>query len=111
MIYCIEQTTDSRYPETKIVKFSSRKRAFNWVKDSGGPAWAGGARSDIPVQEQNWHARLRNIYEMPVGWRPPARKEQQRFLEGYRHSSYQRTASDAIATAIRRDGTQIEEEV
>jgi hypothetical protein len=107
MIYGIEQTTDSRYPETKIVNFSSRKRTLESVKDSGGAACAGGARSDIPRQEQNWHARLRNIYEMPVGWRPPARKEQNKFLEGYRHSSYRRTSSDAIARAVRHDGRRL----
>jgi hypothetical protein len=109
MIYGIEQTTDSRYPETKIVNFSSRKRALKWVKDRGGAAWAGAARSDIPAQQQNWHARLRTIHKMPSGWRPPARKEQQKFLEGHRHSSYRRTASDVIARAIHRDGTQLDE--
>lgn len=109
MIYGIEQTTDARYPETVIRKFTSRKAALQWAKDSGEFAWAGGARSDIPAQEQNWHARLRNIYEMPSGWRPPVRKEQQRLLEGYRHSPHRRTVSDAIAMAIRRDGYKIVE--
>jgi len=48
MIYGVEQTTDSRYPETKVVNFSSRKRALEWVKDSGGAARAGGARGMPP---------------------------------------------------------------
>ncbi len=62
MIYGIEETTDMRYPETKVVKFGSRNRAIAWVKDEQGFAWEGAARNDIPSQQQNWHRRLRWIY-------------------------------------------------
>ena len=48
MIYGIEETTDMRYPETKVVKFGSRNRAIAWVKDEQGFAWEGAARNDIP---------------------------------------------------------------
>ena len=64
MIYGIEQTTDSRNPETKVLKFTSRKRAIAWAQDIQGFAWSGGARNDIPVPQQNWHRRLRDLYEV-----------------------------------------------
>ena len=108
MIYGIEQTTDSRYPETKIVKFTSRKRALGWAAQGGGFAWEGGARGDIPAQQQNWHHRLRDLYEMPPGWRPPTQREQSAYLDRYRGSSQRKTRADAIALGIHRDGDRIE---
>ena len=64
MIYGIEETTDSRFPETKVVKFTSRKRAIAWAKTDQGFAWPGAASEDIPIAQRNWHRRLRDIYEV-----------------------------------------------
>ena len=64
MIYGIEETTDSRFPETKVVKFTSRTRAIAWAKTDQGFAWPGSARDDIPAIQRNWHRRLRVIYEV-----------------------------------------------
>jgi hypothetical protein len=110
VIYGIEQTTDSRYPETVIRKFTSKKAALHWAKDSGGFAWAGGARSDIPVPQQNWHSRLRDVYEMPSGWRPPSITEQRKYVERYRGSSRRVNMATAIANAVIDAGERIEEE-
>ena len=88
MIYGIEETTDMRYPETKVVKFTSRKRALTWVKQDQGFAWAGGARNDIPVQQQNWHRRLRDIYE--VSERHPSKGYFEKKYEDW----YKRRGSD-----------------
>lgn len=107
MIYGVEQTTDSRYPETVVRKFTSRKAALNWVKDGGGFAWIGGARSDIPVPQQNWHRRLRDLYEMPPAWRPPSITEQKAYVARYRGSSRRLRMADAIASVVVRDGEKI----
>ena len=108
IIYGIEQTTDSRYPETTIVRFTNRKRALEWKAGGGGFAWEGGARGDIPVQQQNWHHRLRDLYEMPTGWRKPTIKEQRAYCEKWRGSSRRVTMQDEIANAIHREGERIE---
>src|ERR1035437_7818948 len=108
MIYGIEQTTDSRYPETKIVRFTNRKRALEWATGGGGFAWEGGACGDIPVQQQNWHHRLRDLYDLPVGWRKPTIKEQRAYADKWRGSSRRVTLEDAISLAIRQDGERID---
>lgn len=111
MIYGVEETTDSRYPETKITKFTSRKAAITWVQKGGGFAWEGGARNDIPVQQQNWHHRLRDIYEIPKGERPPTAKEQTTYFEKWRGSSRRVTSQTCIAAWVRRVGDRITVEV
>ena len=109
MIYGIEQTTDSRYPETKIRRFGGKKAALEWAKGGGGFAWDGGARHDIPSQQQNWHHRLRDIYEMPAGWRPPSPSQQREYCRKWEGTSKRVSLADAIASAVRNDGERIEE--
>lgn len=70
MIYGIESTTDLNNPETKIIKFASEAKARRWLAaGSGGFAWPGAARDDLPPSQQNFHRRFRSAYRMPTGWR------------------------------------------
>ncbi|MDA8209189.1 MAG: hypothetical protein M0Z92_09355 [Actinomycetota bacterium] len=107
MIYGIEQTTDMRYPETKIVKFTSRKRALAWLADDQGFAWAGGARHDIPASQQNWHSRIRACYEV-VGFRRPSDKKLREEAHRISTPTYRRNAADVLAGEIRSQGERIE---
>lgn len=100
----IEQTTDLRYPETRIESFTSRRAAQRWLDSwDNGFAWAGAARSDVSPGMQNWHHRLRTVHEMPVGWRPPTKREQVEHAQRYSTSAYRRRPADYIASVIRRD--------
>lgn len=108
MSYGIESTTDSRYPETKIVKFTSRRAALNWVAKGGEFAWAGGARKDIPLQQQNWHRRLRDVYEIPSGERPPTPSERRKYVERSRGSSRRVTSADCVAEWVVNIGERLE---
>ena len=107
MIYGIEDTTDLRASETKILKFTSKASALTWVGQLQGFAWPGSARDDIPVPQSNFHHRLRAVYDMPPGWRPPTPKEQASWVAQYRGSTYLRHGVDLIAQRIRRDGDPI----
>lgn len=63
MIVGIEQTTDSRSPETVVTRLSSRRAALAWVAQGGNLAWPAAANKDLPGGQQNWHHRLRQAYE------------------------------------------------
>lgn len=108
MIYGIEKTTDLRYPETKVVKFTSRKQAIAWASKGGDFAWAGSARHDIPSQQQNWHHRLRDIYEIPTGERPPTLAQQRKYCEKWIGTSKRVSMSDCVAAWAASVGIRIE---
>lgn len=103
MIYGIEQTTDSRYPETKIWRFRSEPAALNW-RDARRiqAAWPGAADPDLPVGQQNFHHRIRRLYRMPKGWRSPGKKV---LLMEAAHLRCR--LEDFQARAIRRDGEEL----
>lgn len=105
----IEQNTDSKCHRTVIRRFgASRKAAAEWGKDvDQGFAFPGAARSDVSPGAQNWHHRLRNVYEMPPGYRLP-QKEAERRWASYRGSSYQGQVVDHLADLISRDGDQFD---
>lgn len=107
MIYGIESTTDMRYPETKIVKFSSKARAAAWLAQDQGFAWSGGARPDIPSRQQNWHRRLRECYVV-VGFRPSSLKARQKEADRISTPTYRRREADVLASEIRRSGDRFE---
>lgn len=112
----VEQTTDSRHPETVIVRLHSRKHAAEWTVGGGGFAWPGSASADVPAGQQNWHHRLRVVYEMPAGWRFPT-KRQIEAKRGPRPWEDRRGNPDIIAgivwdekksiLTLRREGTNI----
>lgn len=63
----VEQTTDCRHPETKIVVFGSRRKAERWrdAIPSGAFAWPGAADKSLPASQRNFHRRFRYLYEPP----------------------------------------------
>jgi hypothetical protein len=108
MLYGYEQTTDLRYPETKIRRFTSRKAAIDWLRAGRDKfAWPGAADSSLPPVSQNWHRRLRRVFEMPRGWRPPSQK--QLGIETARNATptYHRTPNDELARHILLNGVEI----
>ena len=107
MIYGIEETTDSRFPETKVVKFTSRTRAIAWAKTDQGFAWSGAARNDIPSVQQNWHRRLRAVYE--VKDRRPSKAYFDREYEKWRRWRGSDRPPNFEASWIRSCGERIEE--
>lgn len=107
VFYGIDQTTDLRHPETKVVRLSSRKAALDWLAKKGELAWSGAARHDIPGPQQNFHHRLRSAYEMPPRWRPPSKKALREKAWNSSTSSYPRNESDMLANAVYKDGEEL----
>ena len=104
MIYGIEQTTDSRYPETVVRKFTSEPAARSWRDGApAGPAWPGAANPDLPITQQNFHERFRTLYCMPKGWRAPTQKVLNR-----QAAERRRPAVDCLSVHVRRDGEEID---
>ena len=101
MIYGIEETTDRRSPETKIVRLASERAAQRWLAQGGGLAWPGAADSRLPISQQNHHRRLRDASAMPPRWRPPSPVE----IAMLRARARDWRTSDLayVARAIRRD--------
>ena len=111
MFYGIERNTDLRNPDTKIHRFSSRSAALRWSSKGGGFAYPGAADADLPMTQQNFHHRIRTVWESPSGWRPPSvavcRKQ---VWDHNRHGSiYRITSADVLATAIHSACEQISE--
>ncbi|HEX6382226.1 MAG TPA: hypothetical protein VF180_13355 [Acidimicrobiia bacterium] len=67
--YGIEQNTDTRAPQTTVVRLPSEQAAREWVQRNQGFAFPGSARGDLPGSQQNWHRRVRRVYVMPPGFR------------------------------------------
>ena len=103
MILGIEETTDHRSPETKLVKFASEPAARRWAALGGGFAWPGAADSSLPVHVQNWHRRLREVWTTSGGFRLPSVHQWERLPHGDRRSLVELRAS-----AVRRVGTRLE---
>ena len=107
MFYGVEQTTDQRCPDTKIKKFTSLKQALKWRSNSGGYAWPGAARNDIPGPLRNFHHRLREVYEMPRGWRKPSSKQLNKEAWERSTSMYPRSSNEILASIFFRKGIEI----
>lgn len=107
MIYGVEQNTDLRCPNTKIVKFTSIKKAKEWRDKNLGYAFPGAANEDLPVTQQNWHHRIRTIYEMPYGWRFPSKQYLREKANRNSSPTYPSHPNDIAATIIWRDGDEL----
>jgi len=103
MFYGVEQTTDMRYPETKIVKFRSKTTALKWESKGGGYAWKGAADETLPTTQQNFHRRLRSIYETPKGWRPPSKKELTKMTHELSTTTHTVTIEEALVICLACD--------
>lgn len=96
--YGIEQTTDRRYPETKVVRLGSERVAQRWLAGGGGVAWAGAADPSLPHGQQNFHHRFRSVYVL----RPGARITKQAVDRIWRSKRDCGTRPDIEARLIRR---------
>jgi len=114
MIYGIQETTDHRSPETRIVRLSSVRAAQRWLADGGTAlAWPGSVPAskggvggeDIPLSSQNFHHRLKSAYETPSGWRLPGVREWKAL-----HHEDRRSLQKFQADEIRRHGLSIARE-
>lgn len=65
----IEETTDRNHPETKILKFQNEKQAIKWVQETLRFAWSGATDPNLPITQQNFHRRVRELYKMPLNFR------------------------------------------
>jgi len=102
MIYGIEQSTDLRYPGTRIRKFSSEKAALKW-KSRGG-----GYTHTDPDSVRNWHHTIRRVFRMPPGWRPPSRAKLRKEAKEKSTPSYPRNENDVLAAYIEGQGMEVE---
>ena len=90
MFIGIEYTTDDRYRNYKFKKFSSEKSAISW-KAAGKLEFAfpGAAREDIPPYQQNFHRKLRAVYQMPYLFRQSKKEISKIRGNGYYMLDYQ----------------------
>lgn len=58
MFYGVQQSTDMRYPMTKIKKFTAIKALRKWIKNTGDYTY------DDPEQARNYHRDFRYGYEL-----------------------------------------------
>lgn len=88
MFIVIKQSTDSRDNNYILQKFSSLKSAEKWIeKQTCGFAYPAAADNSLPVTQQNYHKLICTIYEMPLNWRMPSRKQLEKGLyEPWRYS-------------------------
>jgi hypothetical protein len=107
VIYGVESTTDMRCPETVVKRFRSEPAARNWAEKGGGYAWPGAADNSLPGPSRNFHHRLRELYRMPAGWRPPSQRELRQRAHEDSTPSYPRNAADALAKAIWKKGERL----
>lgn len=101
IIVGIEETTDSRHPETRIVRLRSEAAARKWLAQGGGYAWPGAADDSLPPGQQNFHGRLREAYILRPYYRLPGRDVEARM--GYPHY---RPRAAVEADFYRRDAVE-----
>ena len=90
----IESNTDMRDRQTKITFTTSLVVAKKAREKSGALAYADA------VESQNFHRRVVNVYELPVGFRkPPLKKLKDEAFRSW-NSAYRRSAQDVLATMI-----------
>lgn len=106
MFIGISETTDNRYPETEIRRFSRESHAVEWLMDpkGSGYAWEGGANGSLPVGSQNWHRRLRAVYE--VRGYTPRQREVREYMERFGRGSRKVTVATAKASLYREHSTR-----
>lgn len=102
----IEENTDMRYRNTKVVRLSSLAAVKRFLDKPKALAFPGAADESLPGSQQNWHHRIRSAYEMPPGWRV-SQREVNELVARWRDSVYRKTAIQAKADLIRRDGKEV----
>lgn len=98
MLYVVTYSTDLRCKQTKIRKFTSKKRALEFAKSNSGDF-----TYDNPELEKNYHHTFSKVYDYPgridMKW---IKKEM-----GYATSTYPCTENDAIHSYLYKYGLEI----
>ncbi len=102
MIYGIEESTDMRDPRTVIKKFTSVQSAKRWCANSGK------FTHDNPETAQNYHHTFRTIYQSPLGWRLPSKKQIELEVRHNMGSIYSPSTNKVIATHIHTNCSKID---
>lgn len=97
----IEQSTDLRYPQTKIWFTRSLRGIAKLLERSGRFSY-----SD-PEAARNWHRTFVKAYELPVGWRKPTEKQLREKAVKESTSTYPRNSMDILAWIIREVGVEV----
>lgn len=101
MIYGIEQSTDMRRPDTRIVRFASEAKARAWRSQGGGLTH--GEHADVV---RNHHHTHRSLYTSN-GFRAVATNADRREARRRSTSMYPRTANDVLAARIKSECTEV----
>lgn len=106
--YGIEENTDMKCRQTKVVRLASRRAALAFIARPSEYAFDGAADELLPASQQNWHRRLRTAYEMPAGWRISKREVDAMYEREVRGGSvYRRSRPGCEAYFIERDGSRV----
>lgn len=106
--YGIEENTDMKCPQTKVVRLRSLAAALAFISKPSEYAFPGAADGSLPGSQQNWHHRLRTAYEMPAGWRISKREVDAMHAHEVRGGSvYRKSRTGCEAHFIVRDGTRV----
>ena len=101
----IESNTDMRDRRTKVTFTTSLAVAKKAKEKSGALAYADA------VSSQNFHRRVVDVYELPVGWRKPSLMKLQEEAFNKRRSrgaAYYIGAQDVLASMIFSTGRYLE---
>lgn len=97
----IEQSTDLRYPQTKIWFTRSLREVAKLRERSGRFTY-----SD-PEAARNWHRTFVEVYELPAGWRKPPEKQLREQARKESTPTYPRNSMDILAWIIRKVATEV----
>ena len=99
--YGIEQSTDSRCPQTRVKRLSNRATAERYAAMGTRLTYAD------PDVARNWHHTFYSAWAMPSGWRAPSPTCLAAAAQRSSSRDYPRTSADVLALAIERDGERV----
>lgn len=102
MIVGIEQTTDARDRQTRLVRCHSESAVREWLATPVTLAFPAAAVELLPADQQNWHRRIRDAFDLPPGWRFPTVTAWRKL-----HHSDRRSLTEYRADAVCRAGIRI----
>lgn len=99
--YGIEQSTDLRNPQTKIIRFRSKAAALKWRDAKNGEM----THAD-PAAARNYHRTFRSVYATTESL--PSRKAMEDMAFRESTSMYPRRAEDIMARILFSRGERVE---
>lgn len=109
-LYGIEQSTDMRSKNTKIMRFATVRLALNWASAGGKPVDPGSMGEDNRKHHPslvNGHKYIREVYD--CGGSRISKSEAKKLMPDPRHHSmYVTTLEDCMASLIREKGIRLD---